>query len=573
MTTTGNSYASFLLGALNSSNVTEDSVVGTGARYGNYSYWIQDNFKVSSRLMLNLGLRHDIFLPFKEVLDRESFFNPNLPNSAAGGAPGILMFMGNGPNSCKCRTNINTNYKNFGPRIGVAYTLNDKTVIRAGYTIMYTHRGAVGGRGGGRIGTGTLGYSASPSFVSPEGYSPAFYWDNGVPSYAKPPFFEPTLGTTFNGTTSPAATMQYGDPIIGGRPPRYQNWNLGVQRALTSTLSLSVNYVGSNGHFLGGGGRGFWSDQVHPRYLVLGNLLTMPANSANLATARNILPSLPGLPYPNYSGTGATIGQMLRSFPQYTNVSDLWGDVANSNYNSLQLTANKRLSHGLVFNLYYTYAKAMDDTAGTRTAYNWKTEKAPSTDAANVLNILWVYGLPFGKGHSLGSGNVVVEKLTSNWQLSGITTYRSGQFLGTVGAACTLPPNAGSCYADYNPNFSGPIRINGTYGSGDLLATNAPAFLDRGAWMSPTAYSYGNTPRTGANGLRGPSNSNQSVALKRDFGIREGWKISVQADAFNVFNWVRFGNPNFNITSANFGKITGTANSPRVVQFNARLTF
>src|SRR5262249_8919226 len=150
----------------NGANVTEDSVVGTGARYRDYAWWVQDNFKVTPRLTLNLGLRHDIWRPYVEVLDRESFFNPNLPNPAAGGFPGILQFYGHGTNSCGCRTNIETHFKNFGPRLGFAFSVDNKTVIRGGYSVMYTHRGAVGGRGGGRIGAGTLGYSASPSFTS-----------------------------------------------------------------------------------------------------------------------------------------------------------------------------------------------------------------------------------------------------------------------------------------------------------------------------------------------------------------------------------------------------------------------
>ena len=230
-TTTGNSYASFLLGAVNSANVTQDSVVGTGARYKNFAWWVQDNFKVTRRLTLNLGLRHDIWLPYKEVLDRESFFNPTLPNAAAGGRPGALQFYGSGPASCNCSTNVDTHFKNFGPRVGIAFALDNKTSIRAGYVLTYTHRGAVGGRGGGRTGTGTVGLSATPAFTAPSGtnYDPAFFWDNGVPAYQQPPFFNSTYGTTFNGISNVGVTMQYGDPAIGGIPPRYQNWNFSIR--------------------------------------------------------------------------------------------------------------------------------------------------------------------------------------------------------------------------------------------------------------------------------------------------------------------------------------------------------
>jgi hypothetical protein len=356
LTTTGNSFASYLLGAVNSANVIQDSVVETGGRYRDYSWWVNDNYKVTSRLTLNLGLRHDIWSPYKEVLNRESFFNPLAPNPAAGGHAGILEFYGNGTDSCNCSTTVATDWLNFGPRIGIAYALgqNGNTVIRAGYSIMYTHRGAVGGRVGGRTGTGTVGFSASPSLTNPAGnnFDPAFYWDDGIPGFQPPPFFDPTYGTEFNGISKVGVTMQYGDPEQGGVPPRYQNWNFAVEHAFTSTLSMGVAYIGSNGHYLGGGGRSIWSDQIDPMYLALGNLLTAQATPANIAKAQAIFPGI-GLPFANFTGS---IGQMLRPFPQYPGVSDLWGDVANSHYNSLQITAGKRASHGLTFNFNYTYA-------------------------------------------------------------------------------------------------------------------------------------------------------------------------------------------------------------------------
>lgn len=564
LTTTGNSYASFLMGAVGSANVDEDSVVGTGARYRDYAWWIQDNYKVTSRLTLNLGLRHDIMLPYVEVKDRQSFFNPAVPNAAAGGYPGILMFTGNGQDSCGCRTNVETHWKNFGPRLGLAYSLNSKTVIRAGYTIMYTHRGAVSGRGGGRIGTGVLGFSANPSYTSLDGVSPALYWDNGIPAYQKPPFFSPTLGTAFNGITATGSTMQFGDPQIGGHPPYYQDWNFGIQRATTPTTTLTVNYVGSNGHFQGGGGRSIWSDQIEPKYLALGNLLTQQATAANLVAANKIVPGI-ALPFATFTGT---ISQMLRPFPQYPGVTDLWGDVANDNYNSLQVIVNKKLSHGLTVNANYFFSKAFSDDTGSRSAYNWKIEKAQQTDPSHTVNVLLLYALPFGKGQRWASGSKAADLLAGHWQISSVTTYRSGTLFGTIGATCNTP-NAGSCYADYNAAFNGPVRINGDYGSGDVRSA---VYLDANAFKVPAAFTYGTTPRTGAYNLRGPSNSNENVSLRRDFPIQETWKLTFVADALNVFNWVRFGMPNLTITNSSFGKITGVSNSPRVVQLSLRLT-
>lgn len=578
LSATGNAYASYLLGAVNTANVVQDSVVETGGRYRDYSWWVQDNFRVGPRLTLNLGLRHDIWLPYVEVLDRESFFNPSAPNPAAGGRPGILEFYGKGPDSCHCRSTIDTHYGNFGPRLGLAYSVTDKTVLRAGYSVMYTHRGAVGGRGGGRFGTDVLGFSASPSFISPDqGISPAFNWNNGVPPYQQPPFFDPAFGTGFNGTGSASATPTYGDPSIGGMPPRYQNWNFSIERAMTHTLTLGAAYVGSNGHFLGGGGRGIWSDQIDPKYLALGNLLQQQATPANLAAANAIVPGI-ALPFPTFTGS---ISQALRPFPQYSGLNDVWGDVGNSNYNSLQITSVQRLSHGLTFNFNYTYAKAFDDTGANtiaaqtvtlRSAYNWTTEKARSQLPPHVLNFFFVYDLPFGKGKKFESGKTIVDAIVGGWQLSGITTYRSGVPIGTIGAACNLP-NAGGCYANYNPNFQGPVRINGGYGSGDLLGSNPAVFLDKNAFVSPAAFTYGNTPRSAVYGIFNPGTYGQDLSVRRIFPIHESIKVAFQADAFNVFNLVTFSAPATNITSSNFGRITSQANAPRSLQLSARITF
>ncbi|MBI3695490.1 MAG: TonB-dependent receptor, partial [Acidobacteria bacterium] len=316
--TAGNSYASYLLGTLNSATVNEDSVVTSGARYRSYAWWVGDDWKVTRNLTLNLGLRHDIMLPYVEVRDRVSWFNPDLPNPLAGGFHGALQFGGEGqsPLYCNCRTRIKTDWNNWGPRLGFAYRLGDKTVVRGGYGMMYTRHGAVGGRGGARDGTGKLGFTAAPGFPSPDSFSPAFDWDEGVPPYQKPPFFDATLNTGFTTDKPTAGSVSFDNPEEGARPPRYQNWNLSVQRAITSSLTLTAGYVGGNGKFLRGGGLGIWSGQIPPRYLALGNLLTSQVNAATLVSARAILPDI-SLPYPNFRGTFA---QMLRPFPQYSGV-------------------------------------------------------------------------------------------------------------------------------------------------------------------------------------------------------------------------------------------------------------
>jgi hypothetical protein len=214
MNNTGNAYASYLLGALSSATVNEDSVVTSGARFRNYAWWVGDDWKITRNFTLNLGLRHDIMLPYVEVADRVSWFNPDVPNPAAGGAPGALQFGADGPSPlyCNCRTRIKTHWNNWGPRVGFAWRLGDKNVIRAGYGIMYTRHGAVGGRGGAREGTGKLGYTAAPGFVSGDTFSPAFDWDDGVPAYERPPFIDSTLNTGFTTDRPTAGSVAFDNP-------------------------------------------------------------------------------------------------------------------------------------------------------------------------------------------------------------------------------------------------------------------------------------------------------------------------------------------------------------------------
>jgi hypothetical protein len=568
LTTTGNAYASFLLGDLNTTNVIEDSEVATSGRFYAYGFWAQDDYRVSPRLTLNLGLRYDIMKPYTEEFDRWSFMNPDLPNPAAGGRLGAMQFAGSGENSCQCRTPIDTYYGALGPRIGAAYSLSDRLVLRGSYGIMYSRRGAVGGRAGARNGTGTLGFSANATFPSPNGFAPAYNWNNGVPAYAPPPFFDPTLNAGFSTERPTGGGVTYGDPEIGGRPPRYQNWNAGFQYALTRTTTVGVSYAGSKGDFLGGSGRGFFANQLDPQYLVLGNLLTQAATPANVAAARAIVPGI-ALPYPNFSGT---ISQMLRPFPQYSGVTDVYGNVAWSTYHALQLTLEQRRWNGLTVNFNYTFSRT-EDNLSVRSGYIWDPEWAIGVnDQPHILNAIVVYDLPFGREGQPGSDNPFVRALVSDWQVSGITQFRSGRPLGTIGAACNLP-NAGTCYADFNPAFSGPVRINGDYGDGDVRGANPPSYIDRNAFMSPAPFTYGNTPRTMAFDLRNPSYVNQDLSVRRDFRLFGRVKLGVGAEVFNLFNTVVFGGIQTNITNANFGRVSSQSNTPRVGQIKVRVEF
>jgi hypothetical protein len=341
-----------------------------------------------------------------------------------------------------------------------------------------------------------------------------------------------------------------------------------VQFALAQTLTIGATYAGSRGSFLGGSGRGFYSNQLDPQYLVLGNLLTQQATAASIAAAQAIVPGV-HLPYAGFSGT---IAQMLRPFPQYSGVGDVYGDVARSTYHSLQLTVDKRRSDdGLTVTFNYTFSRTQDNLVA-RTGYNFGQDWAVGVnDQPHVWNALVVYNVPFGADGRPGSGNPVVRAIVKDWQVSGITQFRSGRPLGAIGAACNLP-SAGTCYADFAPNFTGAVRINGDYGDGNVLGPTPLTYIDRSAFQSPAAFTYGNTPRTLAFDLRNPSFSNQDVGVRRDFHVSR-MKLGLGVEVFNLFNTVVFGGIQTNITSANFGTVTSQFNTPRVGQIKARLEF
>lgn len=242
LTTTGNAYASYLLGAADAATITKNNVVWSGARYKDYSLFVQDDWRLTSKLTLNLGLRWDVFIPYSEQFNRVSHLDPSLANPAVGGFPGALVY---------ASTQIDTHYRDFQPRVGFVYSLNSRTVIRSGFLMAYSH--GAPGIGGNAIGggPGRTGYDFPASYSAPTAGQPSFYWDQGVPPAAPQAFLTPGFGAGFT-TSNPTGAQSVArvDPELSGRAPYYLNWNFGLQREISPSMTVGATYSASGGHFL-----------------------------------------------------------------------------------------------------------------------------------------------------------------------------------------------------------------------------------------------------------------------------------------------------------------------------------
>ncbi len=583
LSSTGNAYASFLFGAVNQGVLYDYSAAATiGTRSRPTSLYFQDDYKASQRLTLNLGLRWDFYPPSTEVQNRYSWMNPATVNSAVN-YPGALQFAGGGTYGCNCSTPIHNYYKNFGPRVGFAYQINDQTVVRGGYGISYAH--ATGVTGVASLANEQLGYAAVPNEVGQNG-AQAFMLDSGFPTYTKGPFINSSFNT--------GGAVNYLDPAVGARAPYIESWSAGLERMINQNLVLQAAYLGTEGHFLpvnayGHPGRGNWSNELNPKYLALENatingasvnLLGAQATPANIAAAQAIVPDVT-LPYPTFKGT---IAQMLRPFPQYSGVNDVAGNVSNSNYQSLQLTAKERDFHGVSFTFNYVLQREYDDNGAYRSAYlpSYVDRSYGSTDSRHVVNAYGVYSLPYTR-QSRGPG--AVKALLGDWKLAGIYTHSTGTPIGITLNACSTLYYQGTCYPNLNPNYSGNARIHGSWGHGVQGNHTAINFIDPAAFSTPYNLTFGNAPRTAPFNLRGPSMWDIDMSLKREVPLHDRVHLLLDLSAYNVTNSVIFaignttvqattpGQPVLNTSSTALGQVTGQANMPRDIQLAARINF
>ncbi len=575
----GSDLASFLLGTANGGGFRYPD--DTAFQWPYFAWYLQDDYKVTRKLTLNIGLRYELPIPKQERNGRNSNFCPACPAEAFGGLPGAMVYAGvNGQPERFGLTRKNA----FGPRAGIAYQLNAKTVLRTGGAIYYQPSREDGNADNGIQGFGGT-FGATGNFLS-----------NGISYLVRDGLS--AFQTQIRNLTPPIATPQtltanlfqqtafFYNPQAG-LAPYFADWQFTVERIMTSSSVFRATYHGVVGVKLLS--RQQAQNQLDPRHwATYGALLGSPISSV----INNPVVVAAGfkLPYPGYP-TNLQLQQALRPFPQFSNVDSNAGgqNDGHSTFHALETSFEHRLSKGLFMMVSYTFAKLISTTNGedanraslgaVQNQYNRRADKAvASQDTPHNLRASFTYDLPFGRGKKyLSSLPRIVEGALGNWKVSGILTYVSGSPLAITcnqnlfGAGqnqrCNFAPGAGTGEIPLiNPAWTWSHDNIGT------AALRRIPYLNPAAFAQPPNMSYGDTPRQ-MSYLRTPWSVNEDLALLKNFRITERLGLEFRASASNAFNRVVFGAPNTTFNSADFGRIVGQGNGPRNVQLGARLAF
>jgi hypothetical protein len=547
-TTTGDGLASLLLGTGASGDVPIAAATAVTARY--WGLYFQDSMRVNSRLTLHLGMRYEVQLGRTERFDRFNNFDPNIasPLAQRTGLPlkGGLVFVTPGNRSA-----WDTAFLNFAPRIGVAYKLTNKLVARGGYGIFYPQTG----------GGTNQGFSTSTTWVSTIG------GDGINPNSAallRNPF--PT-GLTQPAGAAAGALTQAGDAVNAfyrQHPGSYvQNFSMDFQYELSKGMVIEVGYTGSRGRKLLFG-TGQQANQLDPKNLALGASLDQQV--AN--------PFFGVIPTGVLAGATVPRQRLLRPFPQFTAVN-VTADVpgSSSQFDALVVRYNWQLPGSLNLLTTYQWSKAIDNASEwqgwevsdtLRDFYNLKVDRSISAHdlPQSFVNAL-VYDLPVGKGKKYASSmGKVANTVLGGWQVSGIIRFGSGLPLGFTA------PNTLSAYGFQIQ------RPNVTDLQAAAIGNPTPdRWFNTSAFTRPGTYEIGNATRWVPTIRFGPT-KHADVAILKSFRYSDRWKAQFRAEMFNLTNTPQFARANTDISSGDFGRVTGTTNiGPRNVQLGLRIQF
>ncbi len=575
----GNSFASFLLGEVFSAQTENRRLVSQYWR--GHSAYFQDDWKVNSKLTLNFGLRWDTTLPPLEANDKWSDFSPTVANPAANGRLGALVFAGTGTGRAGSRTITPGWNKGFGPRFSFAYSPDEKTVVRGGaartFGLVRTASGSTHFAGAIQI------YSVG----SNDGINRLFKLDdgflvNGTNTVPQPPSTDPG----FNANAASPSDVDWWQNGEVSRLPENYNWTLSIQRQLPGNFLFSATYNATIGVNLMAGLVNI--NQLDSRYVTdpkIQPILSNPVSSFNSAAVQAALPGFVK-PYAairdNYS-----IGQALKPYPQYNNVNT-WSGVGDrsghSTYHAMVLSLERRVSNGVYLQGSYVWSKILTDTdavdAGGRAMdqYNRRWEKSVGGfDLPHNAKLSYILDAPFGKGKKFDMGKAANFAI-GGWRFSAIHVYTSGQpiqltggGIGLGGRSAAVVKTLDNWVVDIpnNPNIRATSGFTSYFAPLCSIAANCNA-AGTAVVSQPTV--FGQAPRFNGRARR-MSNLNENLSLQKSFQVTERFKLDFRWEMFNIFNRVVFNEPDRNITSSNFGRITSQFNTPRQMQFGLKLYF
>jgi TonB-dependent receptor-like protein len=552
---TGHSFASFLLGAVNTAN---RNVVASyfGHRWRSTGFYFMDDWKASRKLTLNLGLRWETIGGLLEVGDRQSALDFGLANPRAANRPGALVFLEDlGRNSFQ-----NRYWWQMSPKIGFAYSMTNKLVMRGGYGINNTPPISNGFGFG-----GTNGYNSSINVNSNN--FPVRFTEDQIMRLSDPfPSFQSRL-------PNKDATLSNGQNINyiakdSNRLAYTQNWNFGFQYELPQSFVMELNYVGNKGTRLEAGG--------------LDNLNALPASILSMGQVLTDQWSpASGVPQP-FPGFTGTVLQALRPYPQFTGITQQFANFGTSSYNSMQLQVTRHFKRGLAILGAYTWSKAIGlndsalDDETPADPFNRGLERSVTRyHIPHFFKMTWIYELPIGPNKLINVPGVA-GKILGGWQLTGIHQIASGSALSISGGAQTSP--LGAARLDLVPgvpiilNPDAPINFRGFVGG--------TPYLNRAAFAQPPVHPGGrnNIQRFGTLGpmlpnIRGPHNVSEDLGLWKVFQVDEHRSLEIRGVFLNPFNRVGRGNPVTDFSNPFFGQITGQQKGGRNIELSARVTF
>jgi len=520
---TNNGIATLLLGWTTSAELAVADLIQTRMNY--WGWYVQDNWKVTAKLTLNLGVRWEMSTPRWEMNNRQSGFDFRAMNPVSG-TPGIMTFAG--VSAGQYAHDFDKN--NYGPRFGFAYRLSGRTVVRGGYGISYAE--PYFSSTGNAL---TSGFGLFGTFTSPDGgFTPAFLFRSGMPTVAReqrgPGFGAVPVGQT------PRLTPDY---YQSDHEQGYsQQFNLTIQRELPGDLMAEAAYVGNLGH-----------------------KLPMPDINMNMV--------------PLVNGRGpATQDQRQRPFPQYGNVTQRSPSWGNSTYHATNVKIEKRYSHGMNLLANYTWSKFLDNSsdrsttgrpAGFQHLELRHLDKAlAGSDMRHRFMASGVYEPPFGRGRKRDIRHPVLNAIAGGWGVGVIAELRTGSPFGV-----TEQTNRSNTFsASQRSSVLRNPEITGSRPRGEVLAL----YFDTAAFAAPAAGAFGNAGRVVGTG---PGKVGIDISVNKRWAMRERFGLQFRGDIYNLPNRPNFGPPNTSRGSGTFGRVTATqiGSTGRQIQLSLRLEF